>query len=151
MITLWLCNGEEDFVIEKFSKNMDVMTADGHIFSLQALKGKTLAVLGKNKDALFAVFHGHRLAFKKEFALMIQGTITGKTKEPPVILGQPIGCNHNCGKCKGCCWRIEIYAEKDKVTMNTTVLSVLFGIAVIAAVYVVSKAIENVCNKHSAK
>ncbi len=35
--------------------------------------------------------------------------------------------------------------------MNTTVLSVLFGIAVIAAVYVVSKAIENVCNKHSAK
>ena len=103
MITLWLCNGEEDFVIEKFSKNMDIMTADGHIFSLQALKGKTLAVLGKNKDALFAVFHGHRLAFKKEFALMIQGTITGKTQEPPVILGQPIGCNHNCGNCKGCC------------------------------------------------
>ena len=103
MISLWLCNGEEDFVIEKFSKNMDVMTADGHIFSLQALKGKTLAVLGKNSDALFAVFHGHRLAFKKEFALMIQGTITGKTKEPPVILGQPIGCNHCCSNCKGCC------------------------------------------------
>ncbi len=103
MITLWLCNPGEDYIIEKFKQNIDIMTADNQMFSLKALTGKRLAIVGKNNEAVFAVFHGHRLVFKKEFALSIWGKITGKTKEKPVILHQPIGCGHSCGNCKGCC------------------------------------------------
>ncbi|MGI5824421.1 MAG: hypothetical protein ACOX7J_02505 [Bacillota bacterium] len=102
MISLWLCSPGEDYIIEKFSKNMDIMTADNQFFSLQALQSKTLAVTGKNDEAVFAVFCGHRLAFKKEFALMIQGRIKGKTTKPPAILKQPQSCCHCCGKCKAC-------------------------------------------------
>ena len=35
--------------------------------------------------------------------------------------------------------------------MNTTVLSVLFGLAFMAGIYVISQTIEKICNKLSAK
>ena len=103
MISLWFCNPGEDYTIEKFSKNMDIVTSDNQMFSLKALQGKTLSIINKDKDTIFAVFHGHRLAFKREFALMIQGTITGKTKEEPIVLQHPAKNCHCCKNCKGCC------------------------------------------------
>lgn len=102
MIPLAMCNSGEDFVIKKYRQTMEIMTSDNRLISLDDLVGVPLSIVGNDGNTVYAVFQGHRLAFKKEFARLLQGVIIGKTKEKPEILTAPTDCVHDCSKCKGC-------------------------------------------------
>ena len=102
MIPLAMCNPGEDFIIKKYRKPMDIMTSDNKFFSLEDLAGVSLSIVGNDGETVYAVYQGHRLAFNKDFARMVQGVITGKTQAKPEILTAPTNCVHDCSHCKGC-------------------------------------------------
>lgn len=103
MIPMYLCNSGEDFIIQKYQKQMELMTSDNKRLTLEDIAGKTLAIVGNDGETVYAVYRGHRLAFHKEFARLIRGVIVGKTKETPQILPAATDCAHDCSHCKGCC------------------------------------------------
>lgn len=104
MIPIWLANPGEDFRVDRVPPSIDYVTAAGKEVKLNILEGCVLAITGRSADCVYGVFHGHRILFRQEIAMKVRGTIIGKTKEKPEILGAVMGtCNGDCGSCKQDC------------------------------------------------
>lgn len=101
MLPLWLANTGEDFRVEAVKGDMSLVTAVGKELTLSALVGCVLPVTAKTNDCVYAVFHGHRIAFTRDWAMRVRGIVTGKTEVPPEILSAP-SCAGHCAGCSGC-------------------------------------------------
>lgn len=103
MISLWFCNIGEDFIIEKYREDIEILTYDNNTITLKNIGKTPLSVVGKDKETILAVYKGHRLAFNKKTARTIHGIIKGQTEKSPQILHIPEDCcGHGCSKCGGC-------------------------------------------------
>jgi len=91
----------EDFRVEAVKSGMTLVTARGKEVDLAALTGCILPVTAKTADCVYAVFRGHRLAFTRDRAMDVRGTVTGKTETPPEILAAA-SCTGHCAGCSGC-------------------------------------------------
>ena len=102
MIPLWYASTGESFKIEKYTRDMPLVTSERMEFRLKAASTRPLPVIGKEKDVLYIAFAGKRFAIEKGSAMQIFGNITGKTKGVPKIMAAPAPCLHDCSKCSGC-------------------------------------------------
>lgn len=101
MIPLWLANPGEDFRIEAIKGSMSLLTANGKELDMKALQGCVLPITAKNAGNIYGVFHGHRIAFRQDWAMRIRGNVIGKTETSPEILtAEP--CTHHCAGCSRC-------------------------------------------------
>ena len=101
MLPLWMANPGEDFRVEAVKGETGLITAGGRELTVGDLKGCILPVTAKTRDCVYAVFHGHRIAFPREQAMQVRGTVTGKTEVPPEVLTAP-SCAGHCAGCSGC-------------------------------------------------
>lgn len=101
MLPLWMTVPGEEFRVEQVRRSILLITASGNELDLRNLEGCTLSVIAKTPDQLYGVFRGHRIAFPKQYAMAVTGTVLGKTARPVDIrAAQP--CTHHCAGCQGC-------------------------------------------------
>ena len=101
MLPLWMATPGEDFRVEHVKQSILLVTASGKELDLRNLEGCTLSITAKNADQLYGFFRGHRIAFQKQYAMTVMGTVLGKTSQPvEVRAAQP--CTHHCAGCQGC-------------------------------------------------
>ena len=103
MISIWYANAGEDFRIQKFPKEMVIVTTDNTEISLSKMTQEDVHIVGHDNNYVYVVYSGRRILLSGEEAINISGLITGKTKQAPKIHHAAGTCTHCCSKCKGCC------------------------------------------------